>query len=150
MPILYQVLCFTHSWLGAALDPYQCLEEALNLNHVGGSRTPCACSDVHPSRFHSFDVSHRTMTTLLVREFFPSFRELPMLEEYDNEYFAEQPQGGLLPSRTWTFTGEPMYLLCAISLLSPRIWFSLSRSMDSSLTSQTEVRLSIWMESSTC
>ncbi|MEW5298096.1 MAG: hypothetical protein WDW36_001254 [Sanguina aurantia] len=46
------------------------------------------------------------MTTLLVREFFPSFRELPMLEEYDNEYFAEQPQGGLLPSRTWTFTGE--------------------------------------------
>lgn len=77
------------------------------------------------------------MTTLLVREFFPSFRELPMLEEYDNEYFAEQPQGGLLPSRTWTFTGEQTALWVRHVLAqSPKFRFR-SRSVDARLTSQT-------------
>ncbi|KAG2454263.1 hypothetical protein HYH02_001295 [Chlamydomonas schloesseri] len=63
-----------------------------------------------------------THTSLQNRLYFPSFAELPQADELDNNYFTEQPNGMLLPNRTWTFFGEIVAdSLSQLSVLGHRV-----------------------------
>ncbi|KAG2489446.1 hypothetical protein HYH03_012082 [Edaphochlamys debaryana] len=63
-----------------------------------------------------------THTSLQNRLYFPAFAELPQADELDNNYFTEQPNGMLLPNRTWTFFGEIVSdSLSQLSVLGHRV-----------------------------